>query len=83
MSSHPYAAAQQRRSKRIDKAIPLVVGGVGAMREPYQELVTTLSVNCHGCTYQSKHEVIQGETVYLESQAAVLRARWDIPAGRK
>ena len=66
MSSHPYAAAQQRRSKRIDKAIPLVVGGVGAMREPYQELVTTLSVNCHGCTYQSKHEVIQGETVYLE-----------------
>lgn len=36
------------------------------MREPYQELVSTLSINCHGCAYQSKHEVIQGETVYLE-----------------
>ncbi len=66
MSSHSFAQAQQRRSKRIEKAVPLVVGGVGAMREPYQEQVSTLSINCHGCAYQSKHEVIQGETVYLE-----------------
>ncbi len=36
------------------------------MREPYQEQVSTLSISCHGCTYQSKHEVIQGETVYLD-----------------
>jgi hypothetical protein len=66
VSSHLFAHAQHRRSKRIEKAIQLVVGGVGAMREPYQEQVTTLSINCHGCAYQSKHEVIQGETVYLE-----------------
>jgi hypothetical protein len=44
----------------------VVVQGVGAMREPYQEQVSTLSISCHGCTYQSKHEVIQGETVYLD-----------------
>jgi hypothetical protein len=64
--SHLYASAQKRRSTRIDCAVPLVVQGVGAMREPYQEQVSTLSISCHGCAYQSKHEVIQGETVYLE-----------------
>lgn len=36
------------------------------MREPYQEHVSTVSISCHGCTYVSKHEVIQGETVYLD-----------------
>jgi hypothetical protein len=60
------AYAQKRRSTRIDQAIPILVQGVGAMREPYQEQVSTLSISCHGCTYQSKHEVIQGETVYLD-----------------
>ena len=66
MSSHQFAYAQKRRSTRIDRAVPLVVQGVGALREPYQEQVSTLSISCHGCTYQSKHEVIQGETVYLD-----------------
>jgi hypothetical protein len=66
VSSYQFAPAQKRRSTRIDQAIPLVVQGVGAMREPYQEQVSTLSISCHGCTYQSKHEVIQGETVYLD-----------------
>ena len=69
MSSHPYAAAQRRRSTRIAQAIPLVVQGVGALREPYQEQVSTLLVSCHGCSYQSKHEVIQGETVFLDINA--------------
>ena len=66
MSFHQVSYAQKRRSKRIDQAIPLIVQGVGAMREPYQEQVSTLSISCHGCTYQSKHEVLQGETVYLD-----------------
>jgi hypothetical protein len=38
------------------------------MREPYQEQVSTVSISCHGCSYQSKHEVLQGETVYLDVQ---------------
>ncbi len=66
MSSHPFLYAQKRRSTRIDQAIPLAVQGVGALREPYQEQVSTVSISCHGCTYQSKHEVIQGEIVYLD-----------------
>ena len=66
MSSHLVAQAQKRRSTRIEQAVPLIVQGVGAMREPYQEQVSTIAISCHGCTYQSKHEVIQGETVYLD-----------------
>jgi hypothetical protein len=58
--------AQQRRSTRIHQSVPILVQGVGALREPYQEQVSTVSVSCHGCTYYSKHEVIQGETVYLD-----------------
>jgi hypothetical protein len=66
VSSHQVAYAQKRRSTRIDQSIPLVVQGVGALREPYQEQVSTISISCHGCSYLSKHEVIQGETVYLD-----------------
>jgi hypothetical protein len=66
VSSHQFAYPQKRRSTRIGQAVPLLVQGVGALREPYQEQVSTLSISCHGCTYQSKHEVIQGETVYLD-----------------
>lgn len=66
MSSHQFAYAHKRRSTRIAQAIPLVVQGVGAMREPYHEEVSTLSISCHGCTYQSRHEVIQGEIVFLD-----------------
>jgi hypothetical protein len=66
MSSHQLAYAQKRRSTRIDQAIPLLVQGVGALREPYQEQVSTTSVSAHGCSYLSRHEVIQGETVYID-----------------
>jgi len=66
LSSYQFIQAHKRRSTRIEQAIPIVVQGVGALREPYAEQVSTLSISCHGCTYQSKHEVIQGETVYLD-----------------
>ena len=66
MSSYPVTYAHKRRSTRIDRALPVEVQGVGALREPYQEKVSTLSISCHGCTYQTKHEVIQGEVVFLD-----------------
>jgi hypothetical protein len=66
VSSRQVVYAQKRRSTRIDKALALAVQGVGALRAPYQERVTTLTISCHGCTYQSKHEVIQGDVVFLE-----------------
>ncbi|MBZ5660167.1 MAG: hypothetical protein LAO08_07135 [Acidobacteriia bacterium] len=66
MSSYQTAYLHKRRSTRIDRALPLAVQGVGALREPYQEQVSTLTISCHGCTYQTKHEVLQGEIVFLE-----------------
>jgi hypothetical protein len=66
VSSHQVAHAQKRRSTRLDHAVPVAVQGVGAYREPYQDQVSTLSISCHGCTYNSKYEVIQGEIVYLD-----------------
>ncbi|MGH9680343.1 MAG: hypothetical protein ACRD4Y_10365 [Candidatus Acidiferrales bacterium] len=69
MSSRPVSYSQKRRSTRIDRALPLEVQGVGALREPYHEQVSTGSVSCHGCTYQTKTEVLQGEIVYLEVKA--------------
>jgi hypothetical protein len=68
--SQQLAYAQKRRSTRIDQVIPVVVQGVGALREPYQEQVSTVSISCHGCSYVSKNEVIQGETVYLDIKPA-------------
>ncbi len=65
MSSQQPAYAHKLRSTRIDKALPVEVQGVGALREPYQEHVSTQTISCHGCTYQTKHEVIQGEAVFL------------------
>ena len=70
MSSHQFAYAQKRRSTRIDQAMPLAVQGVGAFREPYKEQVSTLSISCHGCTYQSKYEVIRGEFVHLDVKSS-------------
>ena len=66
MSSNQVAYAQKRRSSRIEKAVPLAVQGVDASRAPYREEVTTVTISCHGCTYQMKHEVLPGEIVVLD-----------------
>ena len=68
MSSNQIANAPQRRSSRVDKAIVLIVQGVGASREPYREEVTTGSISCHGCAYQMRHEVRPGDIVVLDSR---------------
>ena len=66
MSSNQVAYAQKRRSSRIEKAFPLAVQGVDALRAPYREEVTTSTISCHGCTYKMKHEVLPGEIVILD-----------------
>jgi hypothetical protein len=66
VSSRQLAYIQKRRSTRIYTAIPLAIQGSDAFRAPYVEQVCSLTVNCHGCRYRSKYEVIQGDMVYLE-----------------
>ena len=55
-----------RRSTRINQAIRLAVAGVDSFRGPYNEEVSTLTLNCHGCKYESKHEVLPNAFVTLE-----------------
>jgi hypothetical protein len=66
VSYNQVAYAQKRRSSRIEAAVPLAVQGVDACRAPYREEVTTVTISCHGCTYQMKREVLPGEIVFLD-----------------
>jgi hypothetical protein len=66
VSTNQVAHAQKRRSSRIEKAIPLAVQGVDASRAPFREDVTTLSISCHGCSCQMRHEVLPGAMLVLD-----------------
>jgi len=55
-----------RRSTRVNRAIRLAVEGVDSFRGPYHEEVSTVTVNCHGCKYESKYEVLPNAFVTLE-----------------
>ncbi len=57
---------QKRRSTRVVQAVPVTVTGVDALGQPFKERTTTVSVNCHGCRYQSKHYVPKNSTVTLD-----------------
>jgi len=77
VSSNQLAFAQKRRSSRIEQAVPLGVQGMDASRVPYREEVTTVTISCHGCSYQMKHEVLPGAVVVLDiGQRAKGRSEW-------
>ncbi len=55
-----------RRSTRVRQSIQLAVKGVDSFRGPYHEDVSTVTVNCHGCMYESKFDVLPNAFVILE-----------------
>jgi hypothetical protein len=55
-----------RRSTRVNRAIRLAVAGVDSFRGPYNEEVSTVTLNCHGCKYESKRDVLPNAVVILE-----------------
>jgi hypothetical protein len=57
---------RKRRSTRIVQAVPLTVTGVDALGRSFQERTSTLTINCHGCRYQSKHYVLKNMWVTFE-----------------
>ncbi len=59
-------ARPARRSTRLEEIIPVTVRGVDVERGPYCESVSTSSVSCHGCKYESKYEVVDNSVVILE-----------------
>jgi hypothetical protein len=63
---NPEQEPKKRRTKRIVQAVPLTVTGVDALGRPFQERTSTLTVNCQGCRYQSKHYVLKNMWVTLE-----------------
>ncbi|HVB07595.1 MAG TPA: PilZ domain-containing protein [Candidatus Acidoferrales bacterium] len=60
------ADIQKRRSTRIAQSVPVTVIGVDALGQSFKERTSTVSVNCHGCKYQSKHYVPKGSQVTIE-----------------
>jgi hypothetical protein len=63
---NPEQEGRKRRTKRIVQAVPLTVIGVDALGRPFQERTSTLTINCQGCRYQSKHYVLKNMWVTLE-----------------
>ena len=63
---NPEQEAKKRRTKRIIQAVPLSVTGVDALGRPFQERTSTVTINCQGCRYQSKHYVLKNMWVTLE-----------------
>ena len=55
-----------RRSTRIEQSFHIVLRGLDAYRVSYEENASTLTVNCHGCRYLSRNNVLRGDTVSLE-----------------
>lgn len=60
------AGIQSRRTTRILQAVPLVVTGLNTDGMAFQERTSTITVNCHGCRYPSRHEVPIGSFVTME-----------------
>jgi hypothetical protein len=60
------AGRGSRRSTRIDRAIQLTVAGVDTCRGPYNDEVSTITLNCHGCKYESKREVFPDAFVIVQ-----------------
>src|SRR5712692_10356752 len=63
---NPEQEVKKRRTKRIIQAVPLTVTGVDALGRPFQERTSTVTINCQGCRYQSKHYVLKNMWVTLE-----------------
>jgi hypothetical protein len=68
-------AVQKRRSTRIAQSVPITVVGTDALGQAFKERTSTVSVNCHGCKYQSKHYVPKTALVTIE----IARADSDAP----
>jgi hypothetical protein len=60
--------SHRRRSERLSQSFPLVVRGIDLLGQPFEERVSTLSYNLHGCRYSSKHHLPPNAWVTLETQ---------------
>src|SRR5579862_7604812 len=66
MSYRQLAYLPDRRSTRINHSVLVTVKGVDAHHAPYSEEVCTVTVSCHGCSYESRSNVLPSEVVTIE-----------------
>jgi hypothetical protein len=59
-------SAENRRSARIIHAVPITIRGLDALGQPFDEFTSTVTVNCNGCKYESKHYVPKGSRLTVE-----------------
>jgi len=76
-----FTGLELRRSTRIQRAVRLMIVGQNRQGQPYREKMSTVSINLHGCCYQSWHNSQVGTKVDLqvtegfEVKSPVVRAR--------
>ncbi|MGA8366004.1 MAG: hypothetical protein ACLQMT_11475 [Candidatus Acidiferrales bacterium] len=58
--------AARRRSTRVAQALPIIVRGWNEEGRAFQEQTFTISINCYGCRFQSKHCLSSNSWVFLE-----------------
>jgi len=46
--------------------VPVTIRGVDALGQKFEEFTSTVTVNCNGCKYESKHYVPKGSTLTIE-----------------
>ncbi len=80
-SVHQFTGVEHRRSTRLHRAVRLMIAGLNHQGQPFREKMSTVSLNLHGCDYQSWHEAQLG--VKLEMQLMEgLEAKSPIVIGR-
>jgi hypothetical protein len=59
-------SAENRRTTRIIHAVPVTIRGTDALEQAFEELTSTVTVNCNGCKYESRHYVPKGSRISIE-----------------
>ncbi len=70
-------SAENRRTTRVIHAVPVTIRGTDALDQSFEELTSTVTVNCNGCKYESRHYVPKGSRITIEigGREAGLRPR--------
>ncbi|MGB8522749.1 MAG: hypothetical protein WCD43_07270 [Candidatus Acidiferrales bacterium] len=58
--------AENRRSTRIVHSVPITIRGMDALGQSFEEYTSTVTVNCNGCKYESKHYVPKDSKLTIE-----------------
>jgi len=58
--------AENRRSTRVIHAVPVTIRAQDALGQSFEEFTSTVTVNCNGCKYESKHYIPKGSGLTIE-----------------